>query len=98
MSKWADYGISAVRYNKDHTHIVKVRVHKDPGANIGSGKVWPRTRVVSAIEQNTTFVTIFKNKQGDGWRKGQNVHVLRGAKYIRTDMDDENESDNLEDL
>ncbi|HEX7332348.1 MAG TPA: DUF3892 domain-containing protein, partial [Pyrinomonadaceae bacterium] len=80
----------------DHTHIVKATVHKDPGVKTGSGKVWPRTKVVSAIEQNTTFVTIFK--KGDGWRKGQNVHVVRGPKYIRTDMDDETMSDDLEDL
>ena len=25
MSKWADYGISAVRYNSAHTHIDRVR-------------------------------------------------------------------------
>lgn len=26
MSKWADYGVSAVRFNSAHTHIDKLRV------------------------------------------------------------------------
>ena len=29
MAKWADYGISAVRYNSEHTHIVRVRAYPD---------------------------------------------------------------------
>ena len=29
MTKWADYCISAVRYDEDETHIVKVKVHAD---------------------------------------------------------------------
>ena len=31
MSKWADYGISAVKFNDAHTHINKVQVHPDNG-------------------------------------------------------------------
>ena len=33
--KWADYLISAVRYNAAETHIEKVRVHVDEGDKVG---------------------------------------------------------------
>ncbi len=31
MDKWADYLISVVQYDSDHTRIIKVRVHEDKG-------------------------------------------------------------------
>jgi len=98
MAKWADYGISEVRYNSEHTHIDKVKVHEDKGESIGSGEEWFRTKVVSALERDTTFVTILKKKDGT-WRKGQEVHVvtIHGVKYIRTDKN-QTTTDNLEDL
>ena len=34
MMKWADYLISAVQYNIQHTHIVTVRHHLDMGDNV----------------------------------------------------------------
>ncbi|HEX6044113.1 MAG TPA: DUF3892 domain-containing protein [Pyrinomonadaceae bacterium] len=85
MSNWADYGISGVCYNNEHTHIDRVFVHENPGERIGEGEEWPISKVVSAIERNKTFVTIFKNKKGDKWRKGRRVHVVYGEKFIRTD-------------
>jgi hypothetical protein len=33
--KWADYLISAVRYDAAGTHIDKVRVHEDEGEKVG---------------------------------------------------------------
>ena len=50
MAKWADYCISAVRYNAEHTHIVKVKVHIDSGDTIGTATEWTRSEVVTAIE------------------------------------------------
>jgi hypothetical protein len=85
MFNLANYGISAVHYNRGHSHIDRVWVHTGPG---NKGSDWPRTKVVSAIERNTTFVTILKNKnkKDDKWREGQLVQVdpLHGVKYIRT--------------
>lgn len=98
MQKWADYGISKVRYNNEQTHIVKVRVHEDKGDTIGRAEEWSRSQVVSAIERGKTFVTILKSSD-DKWSKGQDVHIvtINGVEYIRTDRN-RKASDNLENL
>ena len=98
MEKWADYGISKVEYNKEHTHIVKVFVHEDRGDEISSGEEWVRTKVVSSIDNKKTFVTILKNKEGK-WNRGEDVRIItvEGTKYIRTDQNSK-ESDNLGEL
>lgn len=99
MAKWADYCISAVCYDREHRHIEYVRVHEDDGGNqLGSYTEWTRSRVVSSIEADKTFVTITKDSD-DKWRKGKGVHIIevKGVKYIRTD-NNHKESDNLENL
>lgn len=98
MSKWADYGISAVRYNLRHTHIDKVRAHPDNGESIGAFSEWTRADVIAAIKRGTTFVTIFKNSEGK-WNKGQPVYIIKvnGVEYIKT-VDNGKEEDNLENL
>jgi hypothetical protein len=44
-------------------------------------------KVVSNIENDTTFVTILKTNDGK-WKKGQDVQIviITGVKYIRTDQ------------
>jgi len=98
MDKWADYGISSIRYNEQRTHIVKVKVHEDKGDTIGNAEEWLRSQVVSAIDRNKTFVTILKGNESK-WSKGQDVHIVtvNGEKYIRTDKN-QKASDNLENL
>lgn len=98
MEKWADYGISSVRYNDERSHIVKVKVHEDKGDRFGSAEEWSRHQVVSAMEGGKTFVTILKGTD-DKWKKGQDVHIItvKGVKYIRTDKN-QRASDNLENL
>jgi hypothetical protein len=98
MTKWADYGISEVRYNQEKTHIVRVKVHVDNGETIGPPQEWMRGEVVTALERGKTFVTILKGSDGK-WRKGQDVHIVtvNGVKYIRTDKN-QRASDNLENL
>jgi hypothetical protein len=98
VAKWADYGISHVRYDDERTHIVKVRVREDKGDTFGPAEEWARQDVVSAIETGTTFVTIVKGTDGR-WERGQDVHIItvKGVKYIRTDQNAE-ASDNLENL
>lgn len=87
MTKWADYCISAVRYNAAETHIerVQVRVHNADANTISAPTEWARTQVVSAIDRGNTFVTIYE--RDNHWHKGEDVRVItvNGVKYIRTD-------------
>jgi len=94
MVKWADYCISAVRYNSNGTHIEKVQVHEDQDSSIGSPQTWTRSQVIDALDKRYTFVTITKN--GNTWNKGADVHkvIVNNKKYIRTDKN-QSASDNL---
>ena len=98
MTKWADYCISSVRYNDDHTHIIKVRVHIDSGDTMSSATEWTRSEVVTAIESGKTFITITRTSDGK-WNKGEDVRIItvNGVKYIRTDANSK-PSDNLGNL
>jgi hypothetical protein len=95
MTKWADYGISAVRYSATRKHIDKVRVHADNGDTIGTGVEGARSDVISALKRGSTFVTILKSSD-DKWKKGASVHIftVRGTEYIKT-VDNGKEEDNL---
>lgn len=95
MAQWADYGISAVKYNSAGTHIVQVRVHANVNGNVGTAQTWERMEVVSAIEKGNTFVTLLRNSAGN-WQLGEDVRivVINGVKYIRTDNNN-TPSDNL---
>ncbi|HEY2334737.1 MAG TPA: DUF3892 domain-containing protein [Solirubrobacterales bacterium] len=86
--KWADYLISAVRYNTAKTHIDKVEVRNDNGDSVGAPSVWNRTDVVSGLEDGDTFETITKGSD-DKWNRGAAVGIVTvsGVKYIRTDAD-----------
>ena len=97
MAKWADYCISAVRYNEDDDFIAKVKVHEDKGDTLGTSEIWSRKKVITEIEDDQSFMTVLKN---DGkWKKGQNVHIITvdKVKYLRTDSNSK-KSDNLENL
>lgn len=98
MTKWADYGISAVRYDSDDQYIDKVKVHKDNGDTIGAGDIWSRKDVLAKMDDGKTFVTIVKD--GDNkWKKGQDVHIITvdGRRFLRTDANKKSK-DNLENL
>jgi len=98
MAKWADYCISAVRYNPERTHIVKVKVHINSGDTIGTATEWTRSEVVTVIGAGKTFVTITRTTDGK-WNKGEDVRIIivNGVKYIRTDANSK-ASDNLGNL
>jgi hypothetical protein len=98
MAKWADYLISAVRFNATETHIDKVRFHEDHDEKVGPPDDMKRSEVVSKIENEKTFKTIFKNSDGT-WRPGALVRiiVIHGEKFIRTDTD-YIRADNLDNL
>ncbi|MFW6116392.1 MAG: DUF3892 domain-containing protein [bacterium] len=97
MDKWADFGISHVRYDSSGMHITRVRIHKDLGDTFAPSQEMARSEVVLEIERGTTFVTI--TRSNGKWRKGEDVHIVkvRGVKYIRTDRNAK-ASDNLGDL
>ena len=96
--KWADYLISAVRYNAAETHINQVEVREDNGDSVGSPSSRARADVVKGLEGGYTFVTITKGSN-DKWQRGAEVRIIEvnGTKYIRTDADATPE-DNLESL
>lgn len=98
MTKWADYGISEVRYNNEHTHIDRVRIHPDNGDTLGNYSEHLRADIVAAIKKGTTFVTIVKANNGN-WVKGQAVYIIKvnGIEYIKT-VDNGKAADNLENL
>jgi hypothetical protein len=99
MVKWADYLISEVRYDTQHSHIVKVKVHVDDGGdNIGTASEWSRSEVVAALKRSSTFITITKNSEGK-FQKGQDVHIIKvnGVEYLRTDQNSK-AADNLGNL
>jgi len=97
MEKWADFLISAVRYNAQKTHIDKVRSHKDEGDNVGTGEETTREDIVRKIKEGKTFVTIYKSN--DKWKKGEDVRIvdIDGQEYIRTDRN-RTKKDNLGEL
>ena len=99
VDKWADFLISAVRYDEKHTHIVKVRTHKDLGEKVEKDfSEELRSTVVSNLKKGKTYMTSLKNKEGK-WNKGAHVEIIKinGEEYIRTDGN-QTESDNLGEL
>lgn len=98
MAKWADYLISAVSYNSNHFHIDKVMAHVDNDTAVGDGEIYFRQSIIDAINKGTTFVTIYKNGNGQ-YNKGQKVFVINvnGVGYLKT-VDNGVAADNLENL
>jgi hypothetical protein len=95
MAKWADFVITKVKYNHEHTHIVEVETRADTGDSISSDtRRMNREDIVSARLRSITFVTTFL-REGK-WQKGEDVRVVtvHGERFIRTDNNSVN-ADNL---
>ena len=92
--KWADYVITAVEYNSQHTHIIAVEVREDLGATLGGSLRLTRQNVVDLIRSGKRFVTA--TPQGEQFVRGEDVRVLKigGIPYLRTD-NNALEKDNL---
>lgn len=91
-----DYYISEVCYNKEHTHIEKIKAH--PINDIDKGEIYTKLSVVEAIEKEIVFYTMYK--QNVRWQEGSKVRVVTstsGNKYIRSDRNS-TAKDNLGDL
>jgi len=98
MAKWADFGISAVRYSSDEAYIDKIKVHEDKDIKIGPGIEKTRKQVIAGMKLGQTYVTILKDNDGK-WKRGQGVHIIvvDGEGFIRTDAN-KKKGDNLENL
>ena len=93
MAKWADYLISAVRYNDDHTRIVQVKQHVDNDKTVGQGEIVSRQTVIDNIESGKTYMTIRGGKQGE------HVQIkTKGSEKFITTNPNETTKDNLGEL
>ena len=88
MDKWADYCISAVRYDEERKHIDKVWVHGDNEDGIGCAYECPRSEIIAAIGVWKKFITIIESPDGN-WIRGEDVCVVNigGRKFLRTGSD-----------
>lgn len=87
MSKWADYLISASRYENEAVRnlFAYLKVHADNGDEIGAGSTWTRDEVINAMYEGRTFYTIIRNINGE-WKKGSIVSLItRNGKSVLTD-------------
>ncbi|CAM3994991.1 DUF3892 domain-containing protein [Rahnella victoriana] len=96
--KWANYLISQVKYNDQHTHIINVVVHEDLGNAVGDAVLQPRQWVISMIDNDYSFCTALQNNHGK-WVRGRIVVADRvmGNDYLTT-LADGQAIDNLENL
>jgi hypothetical protein len=92
MSKWADYIITAVRYQQTGRdphgkRIAAVEVHMDLGGRVGYAELWTREQVLDAIHHDhETFIT--SSMAADStWLRGAHVRLVRvnGLDYLRMD-------------
>ncbi len=97
MTKWADYLISAVRYNGNHK-IVKVIQHEDKEGTVGEGIEVERAMVASNIKNGKSYMTIYSGPKNT-WRVGKKINAFRvGGEYcIRVDKN-KVDLDNLGDI
>lgn len=94
MTKWADYAITHVNYNDDHTRISIVKRRIDLGDDLGEPSIKTRTEIVNSINNGSSHSTAYY-KNGK-WQKGDDViaYELDGTYFIRTDGNRKKE-DNL---
>lgn len=97
MAKWADYAITAVRYDTNHTYISKCQIREDKGDKLDTPIDYSRQSIVNAIKAGSTFVTAFI--KDSNWTKGADVAIynIDGTDYLRTDKN-RTPKDNLENL
>ncbi len=84
MGSWADYLISAVKYDSKR-HIIQVKQHKDTGGAIGQGEIIDRDTLVDNLQNGLKYTTIFSSDTK--WKKGDKVQMLKsqGKIIVRTD-------------
>jgi hypothetical protein len=97
-SKWADYVITAVRFNASGSHIEQLQVREDTGETITEPTTKTRATVVSQIEAGNSYCTATKGSDGK-WHYGAAVKVVTidGEKFMKTKADT-SKQDNLDNL
>ncbi len=96
MEKWADYCVSAVRYDENYLHAAKLRVHADKGTSLGKEETWTRDKIFAKMDEGSTFTVV--RSTGDGnWDKGPDIKAISIGenRFLRTD-DDLKESDYID--
>ncbi|MGX9779183.1 DUF3892 domain-containing protein [Pseudomonas aeruginosa] len=84
----ADFCITAVRYNKDQSHIeyvqVREEIKREGQIKIGAARAVPRAFVADLIRRgNAAFQTRTKTAD-DKWKVGADVHLI-DDEYLTTD-------------
>lgn len=93
ISKWADFVITAVRYQKtfrngEGKRIARVEARMDLGGRLGIVEVWTRQQLQDAISHDhETFATAQRGESGR-WKRGLHVRQIcvGGLSYLRTDQ------------
>jgi len=88
MNKWADYLISAVRYDSDPNNrmIAYLKVHEDVGESVGESRTWTKDELINALIHGKTFMTIIKDGSGN-WKRGFEISIKSSKEiFIRTDV------------
>ena len=95
MAKWADFVITAVRFDSARSHITHLEVRTDNGVTLGQPSTLTKAEVVSAIATGAKFVTAVPNR----WRLGAEVDIVavKGERFLRTDRN-ATTKDNLDNL
>ncbi|RIZ35928.1 hypothetical protein AXX04_05210 [Pseudomonas aeruginosa] len=92
----ADFCITAVRYNKEKSHIEYVKVREEKAKTIGAPRTVARAFVADLIRlDKATFQTRVKTAD-DTWTRGADVHLI-DDEYLTTDRNSI-ERDNLGNL
>ena len=95
MIKWADYLITAVRYDGNKEYITKVKISEDNDEDKLNFQIQDRTFVVELLKNKKNIITAPKNKDNK-LTKGEKVNIYN-TKWIRTNPNNE-EKDNLGEL
>jgi hypothetical protein len=98
MPKWADYLISAVRFEQTGTtkYISYLKVHVDRGEEITSSELWTKEAVISALDNGKTFRTIILGN--NGWQPGKDVCKIWISNSYHLQIQPEKEFDNTDSM
>ena len=85
--------------NRTNTRITSMNVRLRIGLVVYAAQEWTKEKVIAALDDGDTFVTLLMNRTTGEWEVGQTVrtYVSKGVTYLRTD-DDELTDDNLDNL
>jgi len=84
-TRWADYGIHKIAYDRTAHRITQALVVPNPYYRTDSDPIiMERAQMVDALQSGNTFVVV--EKRGNMWRKGAEAFLVdvEGDLYIRT--------------